>query len=76
MDRRGIPPALVETVMDNPEQRIIDESHPGRWIYQSRLPSENGKIYLLRVVVDEEEEPPLVITVYRNSKIEKYWSAK
>jgi len=26
----------------------------GRWIHQSRLPFEDGKMYLLRVVVDEE----------------------
>jgi hypothetical protein len=47
-----------------------------RWIYQSRLAFEDGKIYLLRVVVDEQEEPPAIITAYRTSKIEKYWSAE
>ena len=34
---------------------------------------EDGKLYLLRVVVAGDEEPPLVITAYRTSKIEKYW---
>jgi hypothetical protein len=29
----------------------------------------------VRVVVDEDDEPPAVVTVYRTSKIEKYWSA-
>jgi hypothetical protein len=33
-------------------------------------------MYLLRVVVDEGEQPPVIITVYRTSKIEKYWSAR
>jgi hypothetical protein len=27
-------------------------------------------------VVDEGEDPPAIITAYRTSKIEKYWSAE
>ena len=76
MTRRGIPLAQVQAVMDQPEQRLVDDSATGRWIYQSRLRSEDGKMYLLRVVVDEDEQPPAIITVYRTSKIEKYWSAE
>jgi hypothetical protein len=76
MTRRGIPPKLVQAVMDQPEQRLVDESRAGRWIYQSRLAFEDGKIYLVRVVVDEEEEPPAIVTAYRTSKIEKYWSVE
>src|SRR5438105_11401971 len=75
MTRRGIPLRLVETVMDDPEQRVQDESVGGRWIYQSRLLFEDGKMYLLRIVVAEDEQPPVVITAYRTSKVEKYWSA-
>jgi hypothetical protein len=37
MTRRGIPLALVQAVMDHPEQRFVDESRAGRWIRQSRL---------------------------------------
>jgi Domain of unknown function (DUF4258) len=73
MARRGIPRGLVEAVIARPEQRVVDESYPGRWIHQSRLRFEDGKMYLLRVVVAEDEQPPLVITTYRTSKIEKYW---
>jgi len=62
--------------MDHPEQRLVDESRRGRWIHQSRLPFEDGKMYLLRVVVDEDEQPPAIITAYRTSKIEKYWSVE
>jgi len=76
MTRRGIPLALVQVVIDHPEQRQVDESRPDRWIHQSRLRFEDGKIYLLRVVVDENEEPPVIVTAYRTSKIEKYWSAE
>jgi Domain of unknown function (DUF4258) len=76
MTRRGIPLALVQAVMDHPEQRLADESRKGRWIYQSRLWFEDGKMYLLRVMVAEDERPPVIITAYRTSKIEKYWSAE
>ncbi len=74
MTRRGIALEQVQVVMDQPEQRLIDESGTDRWIYQSRLRFEDGKMYLLRVVVAEDEEPPVIVTAYRTSKIEKYWS--
>ncbi|HEX4138304.1 MAG TPA: DUF4258 domain-containing protein [Bryobacteraceae bacterium] len=76
MARRGIQPAQVQAVMDQPEQRLFDDSRTGRWIYQSRLQFDDEKIYLLRIVVDEDEQPPTIVTAYRTSKIEKYWSAE
>ena len=76
MTRRRIPLVLVQAVMDRPEQRLADETSKERWIHQSRLRFEDGKMYLLRVVVVEDEHPPVIITAYRTSKIEKYWSAK
>jgi hypothetical protein len=76
MSRRRIPLVLVQAVMDHPEQRLADESRAGRWIYQSRLRFEDEKMYLLRVVVADDEHPPVIVTVYRTSKIEKYWSAE
>jgi len=33
-------------------------------------------MYLLRVVVAEEHSPPVVVTAYRTSEIEKHWSAE
>jgi len=41
MTRRGIPLALVQAVMEHPEQRVADESRTGRWIHQSRFPFES-----------------------------------
>ena len=76
MNRRSIPLGLVQAVMDHPEQRLVDETSKGRWIYQSRFQLEDGKMYLLRVVVDEDDQPAAIITAYRTSKIEKYWSAE
>jgi hypothetical protein len=53
---------------------MADEACEDRWIYQSRIPFEDGRMYLLRVVVDEGEQPPAIVTVYRTSKAGKYWS--
>jgi hypothetical protein len=33
----------------------------------------NRKAYLVRVMVNETAKPPIVVTVYRTSKISKYW---
>jgi len=76
MTRRGIPLTLVQTVMAHPEQRLVDGSRTGRWIYQSQLRFDDEKMYLLRVVVDEEEQPAVIVTAYRTSRIEKYWSVE
>jgi hypothetical protein len=76
MVRRGIPIEKVREVMEEPEQRLPEESRAGHWVYQSRLRFEDGRLYLLRVVVAEEHSPPVVVTVYRTSKIEKYWGAE
>jgi len=71
MERRGIPLPLVEEVLENPDQIT-----PGRGAlkaYQSKCDI-GGKMYLVRVIVDDRADPALVVTVYRTTKIEKYWN--
>lgn len=61
-------------VAEAPEQRLAVQ--PGREIRQSRISMPpSATLYLLRVVVDISTEVETVITVYRTSKIEKYWSS-
>lgn len=71
MQRRNLDQALVLQVLQSPEQ-IVQANNDNK-IYQSRLKF-GPKLFLVRVVVDEEKTPPIVVTVYRTSKIEKYWS--
>ncbi len=72
MERRQIDETTVRAVVANPEQ--ILKSVGGRWIYQSRIQlAGTAKTYLVRVVVDLTPSQPEVITVYRSSKIDKYW---
>jgi len=61
---------LVETVLEFPEQRnaVLENLN----CYQSRVEI-SGKQYVLRVLVNETVQSPVVITAYRTSKIRKYW---
>jgi uncharacterized protein YuzE len=70
MARRGILRQVVVDILAQPEQVVPGRDN--RTIYQSRWDSEEGKTYLVRVVVDEQIDPPVVITVYRTSKVQKY----
>jgi hypothetical protein len=70
MERRSIQNSLVESVLDNPEQ-VVPEGE-GLRAYQSRLYF-GGKLYLVRVIVNDEVDPARVVTVYRTSKVHKYW---
>ncbi len=72
MARRQIAQEDVRTVLAKPEQ--MEMVRDDRAVYQSQLEmGDPPKTYLLRVFVDIEPVPPFVVTVYRTSKIEKYW---
>ncbi len=72
MMRRQIAEEDVARVLAAPEQTV--PIREGRGVYQSRLESgEPPKAYLLRVFVDTDRFPPEVVTVYRTSKVAKYW---
>jgi hypothetical protein len=69
--RRQIPLEWIEATLAQPEQVAIGTN--GRKVFQSRVVAE-GKAYLVRLIVEDWHRPPVVVTVYRTSKIEKYWS--
>ena len=74
MARRQIKEEDVAKVLAAPEQ--TEAIREGREVYQSRIESgEPPKTYVLRVFVDTDREPAEVVTVYRTSKITKYWRA-
>lgn len=73
MQRRGLSISVLEVALFAPEQCFVDR--PGRCVYQSRWTDPtSGKVYLIRVFVDIERLIPEVVTVYRTSKVQKYWS--
>ena len=70
MARRQISKEDVANVLAAPEQ--IEIVRQGRNVYQSRIKAgKPPQRYLLRVLIDVE--PAEVVTVYRTSKITKYW---
>ena len=72
MARRKISQEDVKDVLANPEQTELVRE--GRAVYQARREmSELPGNHLLRVFVDVDRNPPHVVTVYRTSKIQKYW---
>ena len=71
LERRGIPLDLLDRVLSAPEQKVPEVE--GVVCYQSKVVMD-GKDYLLRAMVNEATDPPVVVTVYRTSKIDKYWS--
>jgi hypothetical protein len=72
MQRRDIPLAVVEAALASPGQKVpeLDDLV----CYQSKVEI-NQKPYLVRVMVNETVLPMKVVTVYRTSKINKYWKA-
>jgi hypothetical protein len=75
MKRRQITEAEVAQVLSAPEQ--TEEIQPGRVVCQSRVEfGAPARLYLLRVFVDIARRPAEVVTVYRTSRIEKYWREK
>jgi hypothetical protein len=72
IQRRRIDEGAVHRVLAAPEQRHA--ARPGRDVLQSRI-ALAGKMYLLRVFVDIDRDPAEVVTVYRTSRIAKYWRA-
>ena len=67
---RGIPSALLTEVLRSPEQ--TGKGYGGCEVRQSRVIL-GEKEYLLRIVVDSQQQPPCVVTAYLTSKISKYW---
>lgn len=70
MQRRRVAETIARSVLGAPEQRYSVRS--GRDVLQSRVAFAD-KIYLVRVFVDVDRSPAEVVTVYRTSRVEKYW---
>ena len=72
MRRRGIEKGSVKEVVERPQQQI--PSRNNKIILQSKyLDSLQNKEMLLRVIGRRTREEFFIITVYKTSRIEKYW---
>jgi len=72
MERREIPEDLVMEVLRSPDQVISYEQYK---VYQKVFSLGQGQ-FLLRAFINDTKEPPILITVYKTSKLSKYYENK
>jgi hypothetical protein len=71
INRRGITPEDVREVLANPLS--IAPSREGRVVIQGLVISEiSRRSTLLRIFVNVDRNPPVIVTAYKTSKLEKY----
>jgi hypothetical protein len=66
---RKIHMVTVDDVLKHPDKQIADQT--GLSVYQKTI-QVGEKYYLYRVFVNHHKNPPLVVTVYKTSKLNKY----
>ena len=72
MSRRGLGEDIIRAVLGAPEQ--WETVREGRVVLQRRIHiGEPARMYLVRVFVDIDRQPPMGVTAYRSGKLEKYW---
>lgn len=69
MKLRGISKEIIEKILASPD-KIKEEE--GITIYQSVITFKKAGDYLIRIFVNENKHPHVIITVYKTSKINKY----
>ena len=72
MEARGISKETVENILANPDQILTLEDLT---VFQ-QVVSKEKPLFLIRVFVNIRKNPNLVVTVYRTSKISKYYENK
>jgi uncharacterized DUF497 family protein len=61
----------LEEILTNPGQ--IVESDNNRKVYQELIEFIDKKKYVVRIIIEETNDTINVVTVYKSSKISKYW---
>jgi len=75
MLRRSINYETVLMVLSQPDQIVADNDNPALVIYQSLI-KEDSQMFLLRIFVNRDKQPNMVVTLYKTSKISKYYESK
>lgn len=73
MTVRGISFSQIIEVLENPDQVIIDSDISDIVVYQSVFNNMEGGNYMIRVFVNRTKNPKLIVTVYKTTKVSKYW---
>jgi len=75
MIRRCIDYELVLSVVSQPDQMITDSEDSAIVICQSLI-KEDKQMFLLRVFVNKNIQPNIIVTLYKTTKISKYYEGK
>jgi len=75
MLRRNISYEMVLLTVSKPDQMFIDCEDERIVICQSII-KENEQMFLLRVFVNRDKQPNVVVTLYKTTKITKYYESK
>jgi hypothetical protein len=70
LKERKLSKSLVSKILTKPDQVLSGQK--GRRVAQT-IVTEDGVEFLVRVVYEEEGDITEVVTVYRTTKIKKYW---
>ena len=65
MENRNISMEIALRILEDPKEIIFENEQT---IYQSIVPFDNGKEYLVRIIVNSLRNPKTVIAVYKTSK--------
>lgn len=68
MIERGVSASELDAVVQSPEQIVPGKR--GKNIYQSRI---RGGYLLLRLVMSDNSDPGVIITIYLTSQVSRYW---
>lgn len=68
MQVRNISMSEVEDVLYNEHETVIEDE----LMIHQKIIILNGRTYLIRVFVNDKKQPPVAVTVYKTSKIDKY----
>ena len=72
---RRVSKEFVLEVLENPDQQVPGDFE--RTVYHKRyFDTIHNEELLLRIVVEEQEDYVLVMSVYKTSKMRKYWSGE
>ena len=74
LGKRLLGRSIVENVVLKPDQVIQDENDEDIAIYQS-LVKEDDTMFLYRVFVNVKVQPNVIVTLYRTTKIDKYYES-
>lgn len=70
--RRNIDLHFVKSIIENPQQKV--SSRRNRLVFQSKFYDKIlGKEMLMRVIVEQSGDILRVISIYKTSKIGRYW---